>query len=359
MVATSRVSRWIADSSRAADTSASAAAAGSVGRASRPWRAHHWGRGAASPRRWPAAVSVAIAHICPVGPRLLSSQRSSVTLCTTAYGALMIGVLTRGRRRDGVRRLATLCCALILLSFQAVAKPNGSAFAYGNCAPYNSQAPHYFDGYQGYTQQPTSWANTPEGVSGYLVNRVPLVCTNVLYPYTFSTQWLMIVDQTNYLQYAQVGIMIDNGAGCGRDFTEYYLNEVGSTFSRHIGACDPANRVGTYQLLYNGYAGPYPPCCGAYEMLTPGVDTYPAFDPWQRGWSFQPQFFGETTDTADDMPGTTASTADFSALGIQRVSDGQLEPVPCYLRQTISNPPTNYHANATSCDHFSIWTNPV
>lgn len=137
-------------------------------------------------------------------------------------------------------------------------------------------------------------------------------------------------------------------------FTEY---DTGNGHNRVLGACAPQGVKQPYQVLYEGSPGPYPAGKGYMAMTSTGLTSYMFADPWQLGWSFQPDYLGEVTDTANDMPGSKYATADFTALGIQAVDTGLLRSVPCYLKR-IMHDNYGYYANTSGCDHTWIWTDP-
>lgn len=92
-------------------------------------------------------------------------------------------------------------------------------------------------------------------------------------------------------------------------------------------------------------------------MYADGWSTSAPFDPWQLGWSFAVGFLGETKHPEDDIPGTAAYPMYYTAMGIQSADTGALRAVPCYLG--IHQGLSNYHANADTCDHAWIWTDPL
>lgn len=256
--------------------------------------------------------------------------------------------------RIPLRLVAALTVSLIVAApaLVALAPPAG---AVGTCSSSNSG--NFFAGYLGYTTPPASWAQTPEGASGYIDTRPGHVCSNYVYPYTFDTAWVMVAYQSGN-QYAQSGYMYDGRPGhlCNEYFTEYFLND-GTNFHRSLSdGCAPDNQRHPYYVQYTGSAGPYPPCCGAMRLNAYGLITVAPFDPWQRSWSFDPQYFGEVDHTANDVPGSLSAPAYFSGMGIQSVSSGTFVPVPCYLQKAVDT--TRYHATATACDDTAVWTDP-
>ncbi len=218
-------------------------------------------------------------------------------------------------------------------------------------------------GYDGYSRPPASWAETPEGVSGYVMVRNGPVCSNRSYPYTFSTAWVMLQDAGISNHYSQAGYMYDNTAPCMRLYNEY---NVGNGFVRHLGACATQGMNVTADVYYTGSTGPYPPPGGGLEMeasqpVPIALSNYMPYDPWALGWGFQPTFFGEVDHSGpNDVPGSAYYPADISALGIQRVTDGNYHPIPCYLSRYSYNlpSPNRYYTDALGCDHIRTWTDP-
>lgn len=61
------------------------------------------------------------------------------------------------------------------------------------------------------------------------------------------------------------------------------------------GACALQGSKGTTRVLYSGSPRPYPSGKDYMSMTTPRITSYMFADPWQLGWSFQPNFLGEVT----------------------------------------------------------------
>ena len=227
------------------------------------------------------------------------------------------------------------------------------AAAVGSCTGSGS---NYFAGYLCYSRAPVGWKETPEGASGYIVTRPGHVCTNLNYPFQFSTAWVMIADQV-FERYAQSGYMYINTSGCNRYFTEYNRDD-GTGFHRALsGGCAIDNQRHPYYAQCIGPAGPYPPCCGSMRLDAYGLITFPQFDPWHDGWSFTPEYFGEVTHLANDVPGSVSAPANMSAMGIQAVSSGSFVTVPCYLAHSVTG--SRYYATASSCHDIAIYRNPL
>jgi hypothetical protein len=189
--------------------------------------------------------------------------------------------------------------------------------------------------------------------------RNTFVCSNLAFQNTWSTAWIMLQDYNISNHYAQAGYMYDNLNRCMRDYTEW---DVGGGYLRNLGACEAAGTRLTAHVLYEGDPGPHPATTGYMRMEAGGLFTNAGFDPWQRGWSFQPFFAGEVYHSGiDDVPGTTSSRADIYSMGIQSVSSGSLVTIPCYLATRTSGLPTpnRYFTGATACDHIYVYTNPT
>ena len=263
--------------------------------------------------------------------------------------------MTRPSRKD---RIAFALVLLLVASALGSILNSESASATTCGSQTNGQI-----GYDGYSRPPASWAETPEGVSGYVMVRNGPVCSNLSYPYTFSTAWIMLQDAGISNHYAQSGYMYDNTIPCMRLYNEY---NIGNGFVRHLGACASQGVNVTAQVFYTGATGPYPPGGNGLEMeasqpVPIALSNYMPYDPWTLGWSFQPTFFGEVGHSGpNDVPGSVYYPADLSALGIYRVSDGALVTIPCYLARYSSNlpSPNRYYTSASSCDHIRTWTDP-
>ena len=248
---------------------------------------------------------------------------------------------------------AILVTTLMLLSAVAWIGNGMPASATGNCAGITQS--NYFAGYVGYVRPPASWNESPEGTSGFIVTRDGPVCPDIPYGYTFSAAWVMLQDQAPH-HYAQGGFMFDGT--CERYFTEW---NVGSGFHRTLnqGICSAYGSQHPYYVLYNGPAGPYPPCCGSLSITTPGIFLNTGIDPWQQGWAMTPTYAGEVDHLVNDVPGAAWAWTDMPGMGIQSVDTGALRPTPCYLSVVHNSVPTpRYHQNASGCDHSWVWTDP-
>ncbi|HEY5155808.1 MAG TPA: hypothetical protein VIJ47_13790 [Acidimicrobiales bacterium] len=240
--------------------------------------------------------------------------------------------------------------AMVVLCSAAMVTTATPAAAVGSCA---SGFSNYFAGYTGYSRPPASWNETPEGTSAYIVTRDGPVCTNKVYPNTFSTTWVML--QAGGSKYAQAGFIRDQN--CNRYFTEY--DNGSPSFSRNINQsyCVPYGSQHTYRVLYNGPPGAYPPPGGTLAMYTDGLTVNSFIDPWASGWSMIPSYSGETTDLVNDVPGAAWAWTDMPAMGIQSVDTGALRSTPCYLTHAAPGGP-RYFSNASGCDHTWSWTDP-
>lgn len=221
-------------------------------------------------------------------------------------------------------------------------------------------------GYHGYSRPPYSWNETPEGVSGSLLVRVPNVCLTSFWPNNRSRAWVMLANQNASQSYAQTGYIryttsIPSGINqCMLSFAAYRhdVSQVQMT-AYDLSTCLTTNSYYDYYVLYTGPAGsnPYPFSWqlamkqGAYNtlLLTP-------WDPWGQGWSFQPQYYGEASySDVNGIPGTAGAVANMDWIGIQSVDTGTLRYAPCYLILDIQSP--RFNATSTSCQNVSMWTN--
>ena len=99
---------------------------------------------------------------------------------------------------------------------------------------------------------------------------------------------------------------------------------VGSGFHRTLnqGICSAYGSQHPYYVLYNGPAGPYPPCCGSLSITTPGIFLNTGIDPWQQGWAMTPTYAGEVDHLVNDVPGAASAWTDVPGMGLQTVGRG-------------------------------------
>jgi hypothetical protein len=102
--------------------------------------------------------------------------------------------------------------------------------------------------------------------------------------------------------------------------------------------------------------------CGCIVMSIDGTEvTQTNFNPFAvwyagpNGDQFSPQFSGETTYTASDIPGVPSAKTAFSAMGAQQFSNDSLGNMPCTLT-SVNNNPSRWAKSASSCTAFNIWT---
>ncbi len=269
-----------------------------------------------------------------------------------AYLTASLTVRRAGKGSSGMSRQASRAALVGLLAIVGMFVYPGLAGA-STCGSSLSPAQN---GYAGYATYPASWAQTPEGVSGYIESRLGPVCSNKNFPSTFSTAWVMLQDYNVGNHYAQAGYMYDNTAGCNRYFTEW---NVGGGYHRALGACALSDgEEVTSRVEYQGSPGAYPPTVSTMLLSAGSVTTVANFDPWNEGWTFSPTFAGEVDHTVNDVPGSVYYKADLSSLGIQSVSTGNLIQVPCYLRSYWNGSTARYYHTAYGCDHIAVWTDP-
>ena len=206
----------------------------------------------------------------------------------------------------------------------------------------DNNAANRFDGY-------TSTAGVT-GVKGSIVDRDGGLCATSNDGTSASTAWVMLAGGTGPYQYAQVGFAKLSGFATPLLFTEF--ND-GSNVA-------PGWRRDFYTGWSNGSTKNYEV---SYDSVGTVVNMYAnnqllATTPWcasclwTPGWTAQ--FYGETVDAGDDMPGTLTSKTSFTNLAarycqacaygapVVAVSGSDLTP---YKFQWVANPTS-----------FNIWT---
>lgn len=192
----------------------------------------------------------------------------------------------------------------------------------------------------------------------------------------FSSAWSMItadsVDPTNYGQrnYAQAGYVQIGGAYPGAPagiftFAQYtrkcyaHGNCAGdqddfNTFGQSVWRAAPTGTA-MYAVTLRSSDDRIHLYSGNTELLEVGYDVT---DDWVAAW--EPQFFGETKHSADDMPGTTADVTSFDYL--QRyLADGSVAFLSNPLNSSV--PHVRYHRQNTNPGvggtGFNLWTDPL
>jgi hypothetical protein len=267
-------------------------------------------------------------------------------------------VLYRGIRRIRSRLLvaAALCVTLFPIISPTASRVEGAG---ASCASSNYSR---FAGYGLYSRLPANWHESPEGVKSTLTVRSGAMCPTVTYPSQFTTAWVMIQDRFNALRYAQAGYMrVPSGPGtfCNRDFAEY---NNGGPFTRvfYSQVCLAEGSSQSYTVKFLGPAGPNPPPSSAnrFGMYTAGaLILINDFDPWAAGWSFAPDYLGETKYDESDQPGTSSATATYTSMQIQSVDTGTYTSTPGYLFSFADG--ARYHRNASGFTWTWIWTAPL
>jgi hypothetical protein len=264
----------------------------------------------------------------------------------------------RAARPNVLRRFLAVAagCVMGAVSLSAViATPSASAEIY-QCGTRSN----YFDGFY---HNPATHSNTLEGASGYIVNQFGAVCDtdrsapnpgNRTIGSNFTTAWVMIAAYDGK-GWAQTGFI--RGYNSPQyEWAEFYNPVSGALYNRF-----PAN-----PSLPNGVKHAYRDLwsngCGCIVMSIDGAEvTQTNFNPYAdwyagpNGDQFSPQFSGETTYTASDIPGVPSSKTAFSALGAQQFSNNALNSMPCTMTYINSNPSRWAHS-ASSCTAFDIWT---
>jgi len=265
-----------------------------------------------------------------------------------------------GRGRIFKIALVVLCGAIVMIQSPpaAFAEPNGGA-APDEIFQCGTRS-NYFDGFYHNT---SAHADTLEGASAYIVNRFGSVCdTDHSAPSpggqtigtNFTTAWVMIAAYDGN-GWAQTGFIRGYNSPQYK-WAEFYDPLTGNVYNRFPSSPslpDGANHAD--RALWSS-------ACACIEMSIDGVMlTRTNFNPWvnwyagPNGNQFSPQFAGETTYLASDIPGVPTSKSRIWALGAQQYYGDALVSMPCTLTAINSNP-SRWALSAASCTDFSIWT---
>lgn len=208
---------------------------------------------------------------------------------------------------------------------------------------------NYFDGF--YQRGRPEWRFI--GSSSYIVVQDGALCTGLGGIGNFTNSWVMIAGSGANYDWGQVGFERTSGyapqtlrwfaqfADDGRLSTRYSTGSV-------------TNQIGVrhaFRVLWSA----------ACNCLEARIDQFvwfrSNFNPKIR-WNAQPwspQFFAETGHLQTDVPGRSATRTQWSAMGAQRLDNGQLMGMPCILSGENQNP-SRWGIAAAGCTSFSVWT---
>ena len=246
-------------------------------------------------------------------------------------------------RLSSVVLLASLICALIIVSPAQAAR---------TCASQGN----FYDGFL----SPNSSSWTYEGVSSYIYVQDGLTCTgpNSAGPGNFISTWVLVAGQRRG-DYAQVGFDRQQNTSL-RWFSEYSRN--GNRTVR-FGGFNILSERGvrhTFRVLWTAACGG---CMRMYIDTTLwDSSTFNPFDAvadggWDTGTSpiMRPQFLSEAASRESDVPGNSTDATLYTGMGVQRISDDQIQSVPCGLSGVNDNT-ARWARSANGCQSFSLWT---
>ena len=267
-------------------------------------------------------------------------------------------------RHRGRFRIFQAAVSLLVLALPTVRAT--SADAAGACL---SAHPNYFDGWGYYSRQPTSWQETPVGVSAFVRARPGVLCNGTTPSSAwFTTAWVMLFDNDSDGGLAQAGFIrakpSGSGAECNYHFSEWHRDNVnpwgtgqGSRQTRYDLGCvsdgtDTAYRVTrVVQGVPTGNSGAVQMTLGLSPNVTL-LDTTPFDIAVWSAWTLA--YSGEAIDQFSDVPGSAAAPTRMFAMGIQSRSDGVFRSTPCYLGNITNN--SRYAQAAASCTDVTLWT---
>jgi hypothetical protein len=153
------------------------------------------------------------------------------------------------------------------------------------------------------------------GVRGTIRDRTIPLCSTTAGATSGASIWVMLASNVNAYEYAQVGYAKIPGMSTPRAFTEYNDgSNVGPGWARvfYSGIWSDGSQH-AYKVDYNGITGRiYLIVDGLTKASTP----WSPDNVWQGGW--EGEFYAETLDRGDDIPGTAGARTDLSVLGVQK-----------------------------------------
>lgn len=236
------------------------------------------------------------------------------------------------RKRWQRARLVALAAVLVPV---ALTGPANAATVCVDVGPANQ-----FDGYRSTT--------SVSGVTGSIVDRDAALCTPGDPTSAFSA-WVML-GGGGADQYAQVGYARGAGMTAPVVFTEYNDGTgLAPGWTRSLFTGWVSGSTKTYSVIYNystAKIGMY--ANGQLLSTTPWC----ADCVWTPGWTAQ--FFGETIDRGDDVPGTSSVKTSFTNLSARYCrSCAYTAPVVAAAGSTQAPYKFQWVSNPTS---FNIWT---
>lgn len=236
-----------------------------------------------------------------------------------------------------MRRVLAWAAALSLL-MTAVPQVVSPALASQTCSGYQS---NYFDGFD--TRTITTY-----GAYAYISTKVGALCTGS--GQGASAAWTMVGGNYNSSTdgYAQSGYAAITGHSTARYFSQWVQTLSGVPVTVWGGS---ASGSVLYLTTYDFGAGRLKMYVGSTVYDTTNFD--PALV-WSAPWDSQ--YFGETWEPQDDMPGVAATHAQLT--NIRYVANRSSGWVSVPSGTWVITGSSRYH-QTQNLDHFDIWTDPL
>lgn len=250
--------------------------------------------------------------------------------------------------------------------------------AVANTAQCGPGPDNRFAGYQDYWTLPTSWYDTPTGVSSYIQVSATLLCSSITnYASNFSANFVALYNTMNVFGYpgemgglSQAGWMTTGvNPGSGGNYCNFHFGawtRSGQALSlpsssttwywtvrRDLGCL--ANQSIYYEVSRDASTNILQDWVwygNQWRFLgQPALNIYT----WQR-WT--PAYLAESAYKGSDVAGNFGQVNHFDGLQIQAADTLQFHATPCYLAATQVTLP-RYHWWATDCTHTYTWTDPL
>lgn len=260
------------------------------------------------------------------------------------------------KKRVGVGEASANALMLTVAIYIGLVASAPPAEAAGSCS--TSFGTSYFAGAFGNTAS-SAW----DAVKANIVSRQALLC-QPLTGGNFSTAWVMLNNVAGGDGgYSQAGFFSQYITSPAEYFYGEYLMTGTSMFHRVLFPCGTivgCFAVGsnlTYRVIrLSGDGFVRNETC---LLGTTSCDVWQTttFDPQQRGWISEPEFFGETKDPGDDVPGTKAGKTGWTVNKASVIGSNAWQQInfqPAFAQTT------RYHAVfATQDTHLTVWTDPI
>ena len=232
----------------------------------------------------------------------------------------ILGVMVRGR----------VLCAVGAATVLFGLLPAHGAYATTACQGQSFQ----FDG---------SYVSANEyGASAVISSGAGALCGTA---WSRSEDWVMLAGQGSTTRYAQSGQVRNAGTNSPVYFAEYN-NDFGKAVYKAIGNTDTNSH--SYYEVYNFAPGNVTMWKDGTSILTTN------FDPIIAWGGMVPEFFGETHDSGDDMPGGFFIPAQYSSMSmVTSRTSGWVSTTQLTSRNTNSA----RYAEGVGTSSMNIWTN--